>query len=214
MIPGKSSPAALVTLLIVNAVPLSYVLLFEWNLYSLAMLYWVEGGVIGLYAMLKMARATFAGALGGTKSYKILFFSAHYSTYWVFHGAVLGGVVFGGSGQSLHLDFLFAIMVALFAMSHGLSFGYNYMGRRENAKISSAVQMAVPYARTLPTNVVLVILAVVLLRVGEGQTGVIVFIAVKVCLDAVMHRVEHTRIDKALFLAPPRAKEDAADREL
>jgi hypothetical protein len=57
------SSAALVA---ANSVPVFGVLFFQWNLFHILLLYQVESGVIGWYAILRQFRGNFAEALGSS----------------------------------------------------------------------------------------------------------------------------------------------------
>lgn len=99
---SRSSGIAVLTLVVANAVPLFGVLFLGWDILTLLVLYWIESGVIGLFNILKMARAespgdptrgggiTFRGSLGADtsagKGCAIPFFAFHYGLFWVVHG--------------------------------------------------------------------------------------------------------------------------------
>ena len=54
---AHASPVAIVLLVVANLVPLAGVLLFGWSLITLLALYWLENGVIGVYACGRIATA-------------------------------------------------------------------------------------------------------------------------------------------------------------
>lgn len=99
---SRSSGIAVLTLVAANAVPLFGVLFLGWDILTLLVLYWIESGVIGLFNILKMARAegpsdatrgggiSFRGALGSdtstAKGCAIPFFAFHYGLFWIVHG--------------------------------------------------------------------------------------------------------------------------------
>jgi hypothetical protein len=53
-----SSVGALVALIVANLVPLVGVLWFGWNVWAILIIYWLENGIVGLFNVLKMGRAS------------------------------------------------------------------------------------------------------------------------------------------------------------
>lgn len=103
----------------VNTIPIFGVVFFDWNLFSILLLYWFENGIIGIFNIPKIALArepvsqdsnlTINGRPAGSRSKAMLipFFMVHYGIFWTVHGVfvivffgVLGGQMFGSfSGQ-------------------------------------------------------------------------------------------------------------------
>ena len=98
---GSSSYGAVAALLVANATPLIGVLFLGWNVWTILTIYWLENGVVGVFNVLKMARAegpvlggVVAGSLmrngrpieGSAKVILIPFFIVHYGLFWLVHG--------------------------------------------------------------------------------------------------------------------------------
>ena len=105
-----SSYGAVATLIVANLVPLFGVLWFGWDVWAILIIYWLENGVVGLFNVLKMRRAsgpetpvqaprgggrrpyitgmTINGrpASGMAKATLIPFFIMHYGIFWLVHG--------------------------------------------------------------------------------------------------------------------------------
>ncbi len=104
-----SSYGAVVALIAANLVPLFGVLWFGWDVWGILIIYWLENGIVGLFNVLKMRRAsgpetgsttrTSRGgrrvsslsingrpASGSEKAFLIPFFIMHYGMFWVVHG--------------------------------------------------------------------------------------------------------------------------------
>jgi hypothetical protein len=122
-------PSTLV-LLAANAVPLFGVLFGDWDLFLLMMLYWMETGIIGFWAILRMALLTrlFALFLGPV-------FIVHFGGFMTGHLVFLKALFAKGRMEGVHgpVDFLSVVVVptglwipllALF-VSHGVSFARN-----------------------------------------------------------------------------------------
>ena len=52
-----SSVGAVVALVVANAIPLFGVLFLGWNVWTILTIYWLENGVVGVFNVLKMAKA-------------------------------------------------------------------------------------------------------------------------------------------------------------
>jgi hypothetical protein len=106
--PAPPNALAPILLVLVNAVPLVGVLLFDWRLFDLMLLYWLENGVIGAFTLAKIVTSRAAaqgaaapGAPSGTmgKAFVAGFFALHYGMFWGVHGIfvfALFGASFGG----------------------------------------------------------------------------------------------------------------------
>ncbi|MDZ7706958.1 MAG: DUF6498-containing protein [Trueperaceae bacterium] len=79
----NASRIALGALVAANLVPLIGVGFFDWRLYDVMLIYWLENGVIGVFTVARMATAAeerfSALAL-------VPFFTVHYGLFWTVHG--------------------------------------------------------------------------------------------------------------------------------
>jgi hypothetical protein len=104
---------------VANATPLIGVLFLGWNVWTILTIYWLENGVVGVFNVLKMARAegpvlggVVAGSLvrngrpiaGSANVLLIPFFIVHYGLFWLIHGMFIltlpmfMGLAGGGAG--------------------------------------------------------------------------------------------------------------------
>ena len=111
-------------LVAVNIVPLIGVAFWGWSLMLILVLYWIESGIVGIFNVLKIARASGPSSIGVGGSRVTMrmsgmaaglarggiigFFIFHYGMFWVVHGvfvfllplfAGLSTVAPGASGQ-------------------------------------------------------------------------------------------------------------------
>lgn len=153
--------ASIRALLVANILPLVGALILRWSIYDLVMLYWLENGIMGVYAIAKIMCATEIGPVGKTRPYKVILFCAHYGTFWMFHGSLLAFFMFPDAESLPILSLLFIPALIGFAISHGMSLRVNFFGLNERAKVSALKQMFVPYGRIAPTSVLLLVIAIV-----------------------------------------------------
>jgi hypothetical protein len=148
-----------------------------------------------------------------------LFFIVHYGLFWLGHGffvlnlpafASFGASVlepcidtgtfptfpdagaacapgpFGGLvGPSVALA-----AVALF-LSHGASFLFNYLGRREYLNASPPVQMFAPYGRVVVLHLTIIFGAFIAALLGAPIGALIVLVVLKTAFDLRLHLREH-----------------------
>ncbi len=102
---AHASPVAIVLLVVANLVPLAGVLFLGWSLVTLLALYWLENGVIGVYALGRIATAEAVDENPGrveingretpreqlrdphqARAIYLPFFLVHYGAFWLAHG--------------------------------------------------------------------------------------------------------------------------------
>jgi hypothetical protein len=157
-----------------------------------------------------------------SRSLVALFFLVHYGLFWVVHGifvwtlpsfASLGGssaalldgpgsvdVPFGGFGGfapvvASGVDGSAILWGAIgLAISHGVSFVVNYLGRGEYRKVSPTEQAQQPYSRLVLLHLAILFGGVVSLMLGSPLGSVVVLVILKLALDVRLHRREHDRL--------------------
>ena len=108
--PAPPNALAPILLVLVNAVPLVGVLLFDWRLFDLMLLYWLENGVIGAFTLAKILTSRAAaqaepspgvpsGMMG--KAFVAAFFAVHYGMFWGVHGVFVFALFRGSFGGGL-----------------------------------------------------------------------------------------------------------------
>ena len=201
---GRLSVVALVA---ANLVPLFGVLLWDWDVFLLLLLFWSENVIIGIFgiARLIVARVSDSG-VGGL--FLPLFFLVHYGVFMFGHFMVLFGMYSGhfadGATPAEPADYYgilarnlnWVAVLALF-ISHGWSFVENYMGKREHERLTPGQAMALPYRRMFITHIALIVGGFFLMERGQPLGGLVLLVAMKIALDVFFHRREHIR------LAPP-----------
>lgn len=202
---GRLSIAVLVA---ANLVPLVGVLLWDWDVFLLLLLFWSENVIIGIFGIARMIVARTSDSAAENLVLP-LFFLVHYGGFMFGHFMVLFGMYSGGfegSGTSsiepadyygiLAENLNWIAILALF-ISHGWSFVENYMGKREHERLTPGQAMALPYRRMFITHIALIAGGFFLVEQGQPLAGLVLLVAMKIGLDVVFHRREHAR------LAPP-----------
>lgn len=235
----SSSVGAVVALLVANAIPLIGVLFLGWNVWNILVVYWLENGIVGIFNVMKMARAELPGradgltingrpVTGSVKGALIPFFVIHYGLFWFVHGIfvltmpLFTGMFDGGLGSGLLIDdpsgllpidesgsiallerpasemggfdpgaILFAALAL--AISHGLSYWWNYLRGGEYRRTSAAGQMFAPYGRLVALHLTIILGAMAIIATGAPAAAVAILVAVKTLLDIGFHLAEHRK---------------------
>jgi uncharacterized protein DUF6498 len=209
-----SAVAAIVALLVANAIPIVGVAFFGWNLITILVLYWIENGIVGIWNIPKIALA--AGEPSGMartarlngrlvtsmstaaqRAFTVPFFLIHYGLFWVVHGVfvfampfILGNV--GGAIAPAEAGPVVVGAIVLFA-SHGVSFFWNYVGQGEYRLASPVGQMFAPYGRLLILHLTIVLGAWPVVALGSPIGLLLVLVIGKTVLDLVFHVREHAK---------------------
>jgi hypothetical protein len=142
---------------------------------------------------------------GGT----VGFFIVHYGLFWVSHGlfvfaflpAMAGAQFYGPDGVPFgeplevppgmpNLAILIPGVIGL-AISHGVSFWENYLGRGEYRNISPAQLMTQPYGRLVVMHVTIVMGAFVSAFIGTPLGSLLVLVVLKTAMDLYFHLRQH-----------------------
>ena len=197
-------------LLLVNLLPLAGVLLLDWDVAALMVLYWSENLVLGFYTLLKMLVVSPLGALGmGT------FFAIHYGGFCAVHGLFIASILLDAGidpmpdepwplflvfpqllvnvvRQVLEYappEWLFAF--AALYVSHGVSFVVNFLFGRERDELSLKQLMSAPYGRIVLLHIAILLGGFAVMSLGQPVAMLAVLVLLKLGLDVGLHLREH-----------------------
>lgn len=213
-----SSAAAVVALVVSNLLPLAGVVWWDWDLFTILTLYWVENGIVGAFNVPKILRAEgtdLPGAWRATLNGRPIdslarvpiagFFGLHYGGFWLGHGVfvvvvlplIATGLVGGPIGSGPDWGLVAGGAVAL-AISHGISYRDNYLGRGEFRRASPGRQMMAPYGRVVILHLTIILGAALSASLGSPVGALLVLVALKTALDLFFHLREHRRLAGAV----------------
>ena len=222
----NSSAVAVALLVITNLIPIGGVLFLGWDLLLILALYWAENGVVGVINVLKILMAegtdtagsgTFRMTVNGravqsmTRLGTAGFFCLHYGIFWIVHGVFVftflpamtglgseSGLAVGPVIGFPTVDIpLFGAGVVGLAISHGVSFWTNYIGRREYRTLSPAEVMAQPYGRLVIMHLTIILGAFASIFLGTPIGSLLVLVALKTALDLLFHLRQHRDVAPA-----------------
>jgi len=219
----RKYPSVLV-LIATNLAPLLGVFYFEWNVFMILALYWLESAVVGFYTILKLPKAAapstpeelkelggyrigYNSPVGLTGKKLVGFFSMHYGVFMGIHAGLLQILMFATTGSPnfyVPLDLtptaLFSLLgstTALF-ISHGISYRMNFIGKQEFLSISPAAQVMQPYRRIVVMHMTVVFGAWFAIPFRSATGFIVVLIASKILLDVLFHLKEHNALPQWL----------------
>jgi Family of unknown function (DUF6498) len=196
------SPSTIL-LIIANLIPVYGVLFLDWKVFSLIFLFWLENVIVGFYNVLKMLSCKPENGTNWLgKIFIVPFFTIHYGIFTVVHG-IFVFVLFGSKtiqfsgfpGPELLLELLSMNNLSYVAMSlflsHGFSFLWNYIGKKEYETTDLKTLMGKPYGRIVVLHLTILIGGFLLMALNSPIFGLLLFIALKIVMDISAHNKEH-----------------------
>lgn len=126
------------------------------------------------------------------------FFLAHYGVFWTVHGVfvwaalpALVGVEDAGTGAGS-----LALVALVVAISHGVSFATNWLGRGEWRTASPLVETRAPYERVIVLHLTILGGAFAVALVGSPLWALAVMVAVKTAVDLGAHLRDRERAER------------------
>jgi hypothetical protein len=193
--PRRLPLGSALALLAANLVPLAGVLFWGWKLHEVIVLFWAESAVIGFYTLIKMAvvgrwlaifaGVFFAGHFGGFMSIHFFFI------YEMFVRPLHAWEREPGAYEALLRLFtpLWPALLALF-LSHGFSFGLNFIARKEYRGATIASLMVAPYRRVTLMQLTLIFGGWLVMALNNPLPALALLIVLKVATDLYAHRGE------------------------
>ena len=188
-------------LIVVNLIPLIGIIFFKWDIFSVMLLYWLESGVIGFLNVLRMIKIN-----KSMNSALIPMFIVHYVIFMFLH-LTLVLIIFkpnleiinsGYNSFLLVAEYISGILLSLFFLlvSHGASFLYNFLWKKEYKNISLRQQMFAPYKRIGVMHLTLFLLGsfVVWTNLDLHIAAIVLMVVVKTLFDISAHVIEHYRL--------------------
>lgn len=208
----------LLALIVANTIPLWGVLFLGWDAFYILLLYWAENIAVGFYNILKIAFLKVPRPIDHLgKLFIIPFFVVHFGGFMAGHGffilflfkkikepSIQGNewpcflvfiqLLLGVIKQAYSIipaDMKYAL-AALFA-SHGISFIYNYLLKREFALSKAERLMGEPYVRVAIMHFALLAGGFLSASIGQPIGILLILVVFKIIIDAKLHLREHRK---------------------
>jgi hypothetical protein len=192
-------------LLLANLIPLAGVLAFDWDVFALVFLFWLENVVVGVFNVLRMfwvQRGAERRPLA--KVVVIPFFCFHYGMFTAVHGvfvfALFGSGFSGDLFPSVQMvmqvidEHALWVAVGALVLSHAFSFVRNYVSEGEYRRVTLQQLMSQPYARVVVLHIAIIGGGFLVMALGAPVLGLLLLVVLKVAVDVSAHLREHAKL--------------------
>lgn len=199
-------PSAIV-LVLANLVPVFGVLCLHWEVFPLMLIFWMENVIVGVFALLRILLSEPTNVLKWFgKVFMVPFFAFHYGMFTMVHGifvvALFGGGVAGTESVLRSPGVIWQIVkdqhlvwaVIGLVLSHGFSFGWNYLGRGEYRRASVDQLMTAPYARVVILHVTIILGGMLMMVLKSPAAGLAFLAGLKTVIDLWAHVREREKL--------------------
>ncbi len=199
---------SVIFLFLANLLPLAGVFWWQWSVFAVMLVFWLENILIGVLNVPKML---LAGGDTDGKYVRIgkrlplaIFFCVHYGMFCFGHGVFVfalfaeaeTGLQVGNDLtvevvlQVIEIYQLYWALVALF-VSHAISLALNFMLSDEAGKITVKQVMNQPYHRIVVLHIALIAGGFLVQSLQQPFLGLVALIVIKIILDIRAHLKEH-----------------------
>ena len=202
---GNEKPISGWVLVAANLVPLAGVLWWDWSVFALLALFWMENVVIGaLFALRMLCADPRDPALWVGKLFLIPFFCVHYGMFTAVHGLFVFSLFGGDKAAMQKLELVEAAVraaeryelwlpIGILLASHLFSFFWNYLYHGEYRSAQLKRLMAKPYGRVVVLHVAIILGAFAIALLGSPVWALVLLVVLKTGLDYRAHLKEHSR---------------------
>jgi len=176
-------------LILANLIPLIGVLIYDWNIGEIMLLFWAESAIIGFFNLLKM------WVIG---RWSILFvgpvFIGHYGGFMIVHLLFIYTLFLSGAGNAgptvsqVLADFvrLWPALLGLVA-SHAVSFRMNFLYGGEFQGVTIKQQMGMPYRRIVVMHLTIILGGFLAMALKTPLLALVLLIILKIIVDVKSH---------------------------
>ena len=195
-------------LIAANIVPLIGVLFWDWRVFDVMFLFWVENVLIGFFNVLKMSAWTIRSRIYPAVLL-IAFFVVHYGGFafghFIFVVALFGDVQPGDKAgwaffmtrPEFHTWGFYLAVLGLFT-SHLFSFCVNFLRRGEIKRTNAFDLMSAPYGRVMILHVTLLLGGAAAQILKQPVWAMLLLIGMKIVFDLRAHRKSHAEKEDIL----------------
>ena len=198
---AAEKPVSAWFLIAANLLPLYGVLFWNWEVFPLLALFWMENAIIGLLNAARMlAIAPGDPAAWVAKLFLVPFFCFHYGMFTAIHGVFvfsmfgkygIDGLDVLGPAARATADWNLWLPLGALAASHVFSFFWNFVHRGEYLRAGLQEQMLRPYGRVVVLHLAILLGGMAAMALGSPVWALLVLLAVKIAVDLKAHLKEH-----------------------
>lgn len=202
----KITPSS-IAIILGNLVVIVGAIFFEWELFPLVLLYWLENAVIGLLNSIKMITSTSPEPFKiGQKLFMVPFFWLHYGGFMYGHGififSAFGHYETPGSIDLPSFQTIFNIVIenglqwALLGIiaGHLYSLVHNYYYKGEYKQQVLAELMGAPYGRIAVLHIFIILGGFIIQLSGSPRYAIVLLAIMKTIGDLAAHNAQHLHV--------------------
>ena len=205
---GEWLRPSVIALVLANFVPVFGVFCLHWEVFPLLLLFWSENVIIGGFNVLKMLASNPESAANWAgKLFLIPFFCIHYGMFIFVHGVFVIGLFGGGfkpgapfpdfdTVWQMFREYHLVWAILGLAISHGISFVTNYLGKGEYRRASLPVLMQQPYGRIVVLHLTILGGGFLMMALHSPMVGLLLLVALKIALDLRSHFAERKKFSE------------------
>lgn len=193
------SPSVLF-LILTNLSPIVGVLFWDWDVFTVIILYWLESAAVGFFNILKMEKInnyTFSPAIPLFIVHYTIFMFVHLFFILRFFKPDLGSASEQWEAFKIVFNYLEGLLIScsFLFLSHGLSFIFNFIKKEEYKNISLIKQMFVPYQRIIIMQIMILLIGSGIFYYGYGRnfSAIVFLVILKIIFDGASHLWEHNK---------------------
>jgi hypothetical protein len=216
---------SVIALILANLVPAFGVLVLHWEVFPLMFLFWSENVIVGAFNVLKMLTNQPASPVMWIgKLFFIPFFCVHYGMFTFVHGIFVIDL-FGGSANGVHgikgvhgfpsaaeicniaMENKLGWAILGLAVSHGVSFVTNYLGKGEYQRVGLSQLMSQPYGRIVVMHIAILFGGFLVMALHSPTPALLLLVALKTAFDLGSHGGERKKFALVASTVPKAAGE-------
>ena len=190
---------SVIALVLANLVPVFGVLVLHWEVFPLMFLFWSENVIVGAFNVLKMLTnqpASIVMWLG--KLFFVPFFCFHYGMFTFIHGVFVVAMFGNGAGHTHGFPNASTFWNAAaenslgwailgLAVSHGVSFVTNYIGKGEYQRVGLSQLMNQPYGRIVVMHIAILFGGFLVMALNSPTPALLLLVVLKTAFDLGSH---------------------------
>ncbi|WP_146003543.1 DUF6498-containing protein [Kineobactrum sediminis] len=196
-----STTLALPALVAVNLLPLTGVVLLNWSVFDVLLLYWAENLIIGGFNVARLW-VLFRRCDDRSVLWLMPFFLLHYGLFTFGHLLALLAFSQLQNGAWGEMSTVFAASFLALAVSHGISFFAYFLGRQEYQHVTHSQLMIAPYQRVMVLHVTILVGGLAVMWLGQPLFALALLVLLKIGIDVTTHVAEHRRLQSPAEAAP------------
>jgi len=210
---------SVIALVLANLVPVFGVVVLHWEVFPLMFLFWSENVVVGAFNVLKMlTNQPGSVVMWIGKLFFIPFFCVHYGMFTFVHGIFVVGMFGNHFGQAHGFpnattfwgvvgEYKLGWAILGLAVSHGVSFVTNYIGKGEYQRVGLSQLMSQPYGRIMVMHFAILFGGFLVMALHSPTPALLLLVALKTAFDLGSHVGERKKF-AVVASTVPRAGEE------